>query len=174
MLELETTINALVYAGDSRDALAAASHDVYESLVRDGVFDAVRLYDHDRFEDADSEELPPVVTRADSNEGQGVIRDAWVQTVAAYRSALENVAEFTDQHDPHEMWMDQSVYDEYVEDFRRVGEERGKCTFLYDPKGEGIRTLPHLASVFEGSAYLDDVHDPDDFGLYVVPAEAEW
>lgn len=167
------TVAALVYAGDPRDARAAARHDVYDPLVEQAVFDYIHLYEDYTRDEPDSDgRLPPSTTLAQTSNGRDLIRDQWIKTVQSYRHALEHIHEFTEHHQDHELWMDHDVYEQYVDDFRRVGQSRGETTFLYDPHGEGIRTLPHLAQVFDGTGYLTDVTDPDDFELYVVPGDA--
>ncbi|MDY6778055.1 MAG: hypothetical protein SVU32_05275 [Candidatus Nanohaloarchaea archaeon] len=173
-------IRGLVYGEDREDAAAKGKRDVFEPLVRGGVFDYYRTADLDGngVSGTDRWGEYPMAEPADTEAGRALIEEGWEATVSQYEQAFERIDDFLDGHEYSDLWEDEDAHYEFHHAFNRVGEYEGPNTFLYDQHGSGVRHRGHLDQLYREAPNVED-YGSDDAGvreqdLYAVPADVHY
>lgn len=171
-------IRGLVREENAADALDRAKADVFDPLVRRGVFDYYRTADMDGQGVAGTDRWGeyPTAVPARSQPGEDLIDSAWDATVEHYERSMDYVQEFFDDCDPSDLWEDLETGQEYRYHFDQLGRQAGDPIYLYTTGGTGIRSKPDLDSLYSLTSYVygrgrEPVGEKQ---LYVVPADVHY
>lgn len=173
-------IRGLVYGEDRDDALEKGKADVFEPLVRGGVFDYYVTADQDGRGVSGTDRWGdyPDAEPADTEYGRELIEEGWDATISQYEQSFERIDDFLENHEYSDLWKDQDTHLEYHHAFNQVGEYSGPNTFLYDQHGGGIRYRDHLDQLYEEAPNVDDYGSEDvsvrEQDLYAVPADVHY